>query len=189
MTRVDTIRLIGGRPCLDLLNTVSWRGLPGRHEDHLVDSSACLVWSHRASVIDARETAQLADCDVRPPLLVLREALTEHLIGTGETDPDLNELQPHVHDALEHSQLVAGTGAAHWEVAQLDAHTPARRVALDLLDLLTDPPGPVRRCGDPKCGWVFVDTSRGHRRRWCSATDCGNRERVRRHAARSCAKA
>ncbi|MDQ3092232.1 MAG: CGNR zinc finger domain-containing protein [Actinomycetota bacterium] len=30
--------------------------------------------------------------------------------------------------------------------------------------------------------------SRGHRRRWCSSADLGNRESVRRHAARVAAR-
>lgn len=184
-SRVDTIRLIGGRPCLNLLNTVSWRGGPGRHEDHLVDDSACLVWSRRAGVVDDQEAVQLADRDVLRPLLALREALVAYLVRRDQPGADLEALQPHIHEVLRHSLLVADQGRTRWVVKDLDAHTPARRVALDLLDLLTHPPGPVGRCGDPECGWVFVDTSRGHRRTWCSSADCGNRARVRRHAART----
>ncbi|WP_082946716.1 CGNR zinc finger domain-containing protein [Mycobacterium sp. ACS4054] len=33
---------------------------------------------------------------------------------------------------------------------------------------------------DDDCGWLFLDTSHRHNRRWCSAADCGNRARVRR---------
>lgn len=33
----------------------------------------------------------------------------------------------------------------------------------------------------PRCGWLFVDTSRGGKRRWCSMRTCGNREKVSRH--------
>lgn len=188
-SRVNTIRLIGGRPCMDLLNTVSWRGVSGRHDDHLVDSSACLVWSRRADVIDEAEGARLANLDIRRPLLMLRETLATHLFANSQPGADLDALQPLLHEALQHSRLVPDQNRAQWQVAHLDAHTPARRVALDLLDMLTNPPGPVRRCQDPECSWVFVDTSRGHRRHWCSSADCGNRERVRRHAARSTAKA
>jgi predicted RNA-binding Zn ribbon-like protein len=35
----------------------------------------------------------------------------------------------------------------------------------------------------PDCGWVFADPS--GRRRWCSMAWCGNRSKVRRHAARA----
>ncbi|TIU06903.1 MAG: CGNR zinc finger domain-containing protein, partial [Mesorhizobium sp.] len=33
----------------------------------------------------------------------------------------------------------------------------------------------------PRCGWLFLDTSRGGKRRWCSMRTCGNREKVSRH--------
>jgi predicted RNA-binding Zn ribbon-like protein len=46
---------------------------------------------------------------------------------------------------------------------------------------------PLHRCSNPPCGLFFYDTSRTHRRRWCSMARCGNRNKVaafsRRHAA------
>ena len=181
-SRAATVRLIGGRPCLDLVNTVSWRGDATRLEDHLTGRAECLVWCRRAGVISAQEVQELEGLDVRRPLLALRAIVTEHL---AESDrPGLAALRPVIDDALQHSTLVSIEGRAVWQVATLNGRTPARRIALDLLDQLTDPPGPVRLCSDPACGWAYVDTSRGHRRRWCSSADCGNRDRVRRHAAR-----
>ncbi|ALO06597.1 hypothetical protein AQF52_1001 [Streptomyces venezuelae] len=43
----------------------------------------------------------------------------------------------------------------------------------------------IRRCGGPGCGWFFLDRSRSGTRRWCSSGDCGNRDRDRRHYART----
>ena len=42
----------------------------------------------------------------------------------------------------------------------------------------------IRRCGGTGCGYLFIDQTRNASRRWCSADDCGRRERVRRHRAR-----
>jgi predicted RNA-binding Zn ribbon-like protein len=182
-SRISTMHLVGGRPCLDLVNTVSWRGDPTRFVDHLTSSEDCLVWCRRAGVVAEEESRDLADLDVRSPLLTLRSALTRHLVDADP--PALERLQPYVDNALRHSDLVQHGEHAEWEVTVLTGATPAHRVALDLLDQLTNPPGPLGRCADPACGWAYVDTSRGHRRRWCSSADCGNRERVRRHAARS----
>ena len=181
-SRVATLRLVGGRPCLDLVNTVSWRGDETRLEEHLVGREECLVWCRRAGVVTTAEARQLEGLDVRTPLLALRDAVTTHLVDAAEPRP--SALQPVIDDALRHSALVTVDGRAKWQVRSLNGRTPARRIALDLLDQLTDPAGPVRRCGDPTCGWAYVDTSRGHRRQWCSSQDCGNRARVRRHAAR-----
>jgi predicted RNA-binding Zn ribbon-like protein len=45
----------------------------------------------------------------------------------------------------------------------------------------------LRICANPACGLFFSDSSRTHRRRWCSMAICGNRHKVasfaRRHAS------
>ena len=182
-SRISTLHLVGGRPCLDLVNTVSWRGDETRREDHLTNSADCLLWCRRAGVVSAREARELAGLDVRSPLVNLRSAVTRHLVDAGRAE--LERLRPYLDNALRHSDLVQRGERVEWEVTALTGATPAHRVALDLLDQLTNPRGPVGLCADPTCGWTYVDTSRGHRRRWCSSADCGNRERVRRHAART----
>ncbi|MGW0535733.1 CGNR zinc finger domain-containing protein [Streptomyces sp. NPDC003032] len=60
-------------------------------------------------------------------------------------------------------------------------------VARDAVDLLTDPAARalLRQCEGDNCLIVYLDTSRGHRRRWCSSEVCGNRERVARHRRRA----
>ncbi|MFD8573622.1 CGNR zinc finger domain-containing protein [Streptomyces sp. NPDC059639] len=60
-------------------------------------------------------------------------------------------------------------------------------VARDAVDLLTDPSarGALRQCEGDNCPIIYLDTSRGRRRRWCSSEVCGNRERVARHRRRA----
>ncbi|MGY0024370.1 CGNR zinc finger domain-containing protein [Streptomyces sp. cg35] len=60
-------------------------------------------------------------------------------------------------------------------------------VARDVVDLLTDPAarGCLRQCEGDNCPIIYLDTSRGRRRRWCSSEVCGNRERVARHRRRA----
>ncbi|MFI7316114.1 CGNR zinc finger domain-containing protein [Streptomyces venezuelae] len=60
-------------------------------------------------------------------------------------------------------------------------------VARDAVDLLTDPVARalLRQCEGDNCPIVYLDTSRGRRRRWCSSEVCGNRERVARHRRRA----
>lgn len=43
---------------------------------------------------------------------------------------------------------------------------------------------PLRRCANPSCGFIFYDTSRTGRRRWCSMSACGNRSKVAAFAQR-----
>ncbi|MFR9797263.1 CGNR zinc finger domain-containing protein [Streptomyces sp. MS06] len=60
-------------------------------------------------------------------------------------------------------------------------------VARDAVELLTDPEARagLRQCAGDGCAIVYLDTSRGRRRRWCSSEVCGNRERVARHRRRA----
>jgi predicted RNA-binding Zn ribbon-like protein len=66
--------------------------------------------------------------------------------------------------------------------------TPAQAVAI-LADaaarLLTEKDLTlVRRCENPACVLHFYDTSKNHRRRWCSMDICGNRIKVAAHYRR-----
>ncbi|MCL6443385.1 MAG: CGNR zinc finger domain-containing protein [Alicyclobacillus sp.] len=56
-------------------------------------------------------------------------------------------------------------------------------VAVDILRMIDD--GRIdrlRKCANPKCMFMFVDTS--GRRKWCSMQRCGNRIKVTRHIRR-----
>jgi predicted RNA-binding Zn ribbon-like protein len=197
-SRVATVPLVGGRPVLDLVNTVSWRGDAARAQDHLQGPDDALVWSTRAGVLTREEADTLGRQVASRPaagralvegLRALRTLVAGAVAGVPE--PRTTDVEPEVLEALAHSRLVPehpdlGTRGRRyrWEVTGVDEHTPRRRLALDLLDLLTDPRGPLGRCADPACGWVFEDTSRGLNRQWCSSSDCGNRNRVREHHRR-----
>jgi len=45
-------------------------------------------------------------------------------------------------------------------------------------------PERLRICANDECRWVFNDTSRTGRRKWCDMSTCGNRAKVARHRAR-----
>lgn len=42
----------------------------------------------------------------------------------------------------------------------------------------------IRRCGNPRCRWLFIDRSRMGNRVWCEMAVCGNRMKVGRHRMR-----
>jgi predicted RNA-binding Zn ribbon-like protein len=46
-------------------------------------------------------------------------------------------------------------------------------------------PDRIRVCANDTCRWVFYDTSRTGRRRWCDMATCGNRAKAARHRAKS----
>jgi len=73
--------------------------------------------------------------------------------------------------------FIAREGGLEWLLAAI-----ARSAA----EILTE--GAVARlseCANPCCWLLFCDTSRTHRRRWCSMAVCGNRHKVASFAGRA----
>lgn len=52
-------------------------------------------------------------------------------------------------------------------------------------ELVSGHPERIKVCDSDRCDWVFYDTSRTSRRRWCNMSTCGNRAKAARHRARS----
>jgi predicted RNA-binding Zn ribbon-like protein len=52
-------------------------------------------------------------------------------------------------------------------------------------ELTSGNPERIRVCDNDRCRWVFFDTSRTGRRRWCDMSTCGNRAKAARHRAKS----
>lgn len=61
---------------------------------------------------------------------------------------------------------------------------PVIPAAIDLL--MSGGMAHLREC--PGCGWLFLDSSRNHSRKWCRMSDCGNVAKVRSHRRRGRSK-
>ena len=188
MSGTRELRFDCGSPCLDLVATRT-----GHPPQERLDTPARLrAWLQGAALIP--DTAPL---DVRPDwltaFLALRAAL-EHLLAAqlrGEPPPptDLAALnaaaraEPVVPVAVRRDDGTLARALA--APPTCDALLAA--VARDAVDLFTDPVARARLrvCEGENCALVYVDTSRGRRRRWCSSEICGNRERVARHRRRA----
>ncbi|MGY4986462.1 CGNR zinc finger domain-containing protein [Streptomyces nigrescens] len=109
----------------------------------------------------------------------LREAI--HRAGTaiasgGVPDPADEELLNRW-TARHRARLVLTGGRARWHLPETDSARAALAVvALDAVATLGGHgDGVIKRCEQRTCGGLFVDTSRGRRRRWCSMATCGNK--------------
>ena len=73
-----------------------------------------------------------------------------------------------------------------WRLASYDLDgSRAHARVLHAAGLLTDAElQRVRQCAGDPCGWLFYDTSRNRRRRWCTMEGCGNRAKARRYYQR-----
>lgn len=185
-----TVSRIGGDVAVDFFNTVDWRADPSRRSERLPDYAHLLAWLARSELLPdvdtlARQAAERPDLAATEHALViaLRDDTYDALNGDGRPDA----LQRHLPDAYAASRPDRGPDRTwRWVPAALDLATPRHVLALEFQRLLTsDAITRFHRCEDRHCGWVFLDTSRQRNRRWCSAADCGNRNRVRAHYERS----
>jgi predicted RNA-binding Zn ribbon-like protein len=179
-------QFIGGHPVLDLTNTVFDRAHPVPDNELLRAPSDVLTWCEsvgffeRAPAMDDAAAASLTDQvrSVREHAWAVFDA-----VSRGQPVPTVS-----LGALLERSG--AGLRAGHLRSIDADldhfaadwAVPGAIPTALSLLTvhaLFTLPAERVRACG--RCGWLFLDSSRGGRRRWCSMSTCGNREKASRH--------
>ena len=158
--------------------------------EYLPTPSALLAWAVHAGALapdeHAETAASLAANSRRAALahraaLELRAGLTRIL--TGQDSPDDLALLDRARRAAERLQRLHRRGDLYelsW-ARPTTLHVPMGRVAVAAAALITSERlARVSQCNGPRCGWLFVDESPGHRRRWCSMQDCGNRAKVRR---------
>ncbi len=188
--------LVGGRLCLDFVNTVSWRGTEEPY-DELSTYADLLRWSERAGALSrdqARATRRSASRHPGNATAVLtrardlRDAIYRILLAWKKGRP------PRAADlALLNASAPARSNIA-WRRGNIDWVTAATPrldsmfwpIVWSAADLVTG--GESRRlksCGSDACGWLFYDESRSGRRRWCSMSDCGNRAKARRFYTRA----
>ncbi len=98
----------------------------------------------------------------------------------------LREVNEWIAEALAHRRLrPAGSGRFELEYDDDgDFLAFLRPVAVDAQELLQNELARTHICDESaigRCGWLFVDETRNHSRRYCSMKDCGNRAKQRRH--------
>jgi predicted RNA-binding Zn ribbon-like protein len=192
--------LIGGKLCLDFVNTVDPRHEPGRRE-YLDSYRALAAWGVHAGAIGTDQGDRLGQAAAGDPAeaervlgraIRLREALYplfRQAAGGKRPDPDdLDVLQSELTRALPHLRVAWSPAgfAREWE------GSPALDrvlwpVTWSAAELLTHGPlNRIRECpGQGNCGWLFLDLSKNASRRWCDMRVCGNRAKARRHHARA----
>lgn len=190
--------LRGGIPCLDLANTEAYRGTD--HEADLLHSYEMFVaWSLGAGVLLPAEagplllaaTARPDDAGVQlERVRELRSAV--HVVMqsvAGRREPPvaaLAVLNAFLAESQAHGQIVRSNG--DFEVRfrpEEDMALPIWRLTDSAARLLLSPDrNHVRECPGHECGWLFLDTTKNHSRRWCDSADCGNKARVRAYSNR-----
>jgi predicted RNA-binding Zn ribbon-like protein len=164
----------GGRPVLDLLGTLSDRG--SAEVERLRTWRDVESWVQAAGVHVDDLSGDDADLD---RVRALREALygvvTAGLTGAATAEADRRAVNDAAAAAVLTPQLTA-PGEVRWTGGLAGL---LGTVARDGLDLLASPDlRMLRECADAHCSRLFVDRSRGGRRRWCGMKGCGDRAKA-----------
>lgn len=196
-----TVNLIGGEISLDFTNTLYGHGEAGGIiDEYLTSYTALAAWSAHVGVLTHEQARALATEATRRPADaedVLRRAVTlrEALYRIWEAcqreaapdDADLSVLNGELSHALMRARVAVFDGEPRWSwQEQEDAlDRPLWPIARAAAELMTsERRRRVRACPGPRCGWLFLDTSKNGSRRWCAMGSCGNREKARRHYSR-----
>lgn len=194
---MDDLPRVGGDLCLDYVNTVdTWQRTD--RVDYLSDYQALVAWAARAGALPTSQAERLLDgAATRQPqaqrvhvrAVALRDALFHVLVPgkrrTAESWLEIvNEELESAMRALRLRPAQSGYELVSTSGDELDQMLwPVLRAATQL----ATSPGleRVRSCPGEDCGWLFLDTSKAGRRRWCSMAICGNRMKTKRHRARA----
>jgi predicted RNA-binding Zn ribbon-like protein len=200
-----TVNLIGGRLCLDFVNSVGARRSSTSRkmtirDEKLHDYLDLLAWGRHVGALPNADAEMLAHESSRHPreatavfhrAIRLREAL-HHVCNAKLSHKQPNEanllvLNEELRLARGAEHLVFEKEEFHWQWSALGSALdrvlwPVARSAADLLT--QDDLSRLRQCGGDDCGWIFLDTSRNRGRRWCDMRDCGNVSKVRRFRRR-----
>jgi len=200
-----TMNLIGGRLCLDFVNSVGARRFsPSRkmtiRDEKLKNYLDLLAWGRHAGALTNADAETIAlesshhpkeAADVFQRAIRLREAMYHvcraRLSHKPPNEAELAVLNEELRHARGAERLVFGKTRFDWQWSTLDSALdrvlwPVARSAAELLT--QDDLSRLRQCGGDDCGWIFLDTSRNRGRRWCDMRDCGNVAKVRRFRRR-----
>jgi predicted RNA-binding Zn ribbon-like protein len=193
MADVTDLRLVGGLACLDFINSLDWRASEEPVE-YLRSFQDLLQWSVQTRILTPAQSgslARLGSAASRAAALrravAFREAshrIVELVRSRRLPGPaDVRLIESTINKARTRLSLVHEKETFRWTFADEEANLdlPLFKLALSLEELLTSPDlRLVRQCGGRGCGWLFLDSTKNHSRRWCSMDGCGNRAKARR---------
>jgi predicted RNA-binding Zn ribbon-like protein len=182
----ETIHLWGETLCLDYANSVFWSpedqpADPGQ-TDVLRTEDMLARWGQRLDLLgDDADQVSAAELSCAR---ALRDTVYRLFASISRNQKPaikhLDELMSNYSEAVTHAFLLAGEGAYKLDWLARDPRKIRYAVATDAVALLQDPSRlkRVSRCPGRDCGWLFLNTS--GRRRWCSMSTCGSRDKMRR---------
>jgi predicted RNA-binding Zn ribbon-like protein len=165
---------IADRPVLDFLATLAERGTSD--EEQLRTPGDLAAWAVQSGLTTAPGEV---DAEGLASAVALREAAYRLLSGALDGEAPRAEDRRLVNAAAARPGPTLQLSAAGEVSRTGDLGAVLAALAADCLDLLGGPDRDrLARCADARCTRLFVDRSRGRRRRWCDMKGCGDRAKA-----------
>jgi predicted RNA-binding Zn ribbon-like protein len=171
-------------PALETIRSFINTGDLDTGEEHLADPAALAQWLEQHGLADAAPAPSAADLTRAVQLREALRALAAHNAG----EPASADALAAVEQQRKRSRLgivfgAGGSASIVPEAAGIDA--ALGELLAIVATAMHDGTWPrLKACADPTCRWAFYDSSRSHRRAWCSMEVCGNRNKVRAYRER-----
>ena len=182
----ESVHLWGETLCLDFANSVDWSledvPVDPEHTDMLRTERMLGRWGRRLDLL--RDDAEPASAAELRRARALRDAVYRLFSSISRDQKparnDLDVLTSNYIESVKHATLLAGEDGYKLDWLARDPRRIRYSVATDAIALLQDLSrlNRVSRCPGRGCGWLFLNTS--GRRRWCSMSTCGSRDKMRR---------
>ena len=181
---------------LDFVNTLDLWPVP---HDELESPKTALEWlcvhnlmhrEARENLLKQYESSPGSGWEMLARLHRVREAMRGVLeAGAARRPPDEADLAEinralRTHYIYELVPALDGLSLDHRHQGDPVDGAIARLAEAIARELIQGEAARLRVCENDHCRWVFKDTSRTGKRKWCSMRSCGNRAKVARHRAR-----
>ena len=176
---------VGGHLALDFCNTAG-EHLAESFDELLLDWESFLRWATQVGLIGSESYFELLKYpEPLDEIIHLREAIYRvglAIAGARRlSKPDVDFIRKRANAARP--EIEFRDNRARWHPAP--SHTSSQLcgvLAAEALSLFCSPQAArIGVCDGGNCGWLFLDESRGKRRRWCDMNDCGSRAKARRY--------
>jgi len=177
---IHELERVGGRLCLDFVNTANW--LEGQAVDErLVDPTALRTWCERVGVPLSDGFESEGELEAVHALRAAIRRIARS--GLPEAPAPREADWCRIAEARREEPPALGLREGQSGLEPLNHWGQLERVLADsLVELLVDlDPRRLKECDGERCGWLFYDASPTLRRRWCSMRTCGNRAKVNRY--------
>jgi predicted RNA-binding Zn ribbon-like protein len=182
--------LIGGALCLDFVNSLYWRATDEPIE-WFNEYSDLVSWSQSLKILSTAQARKLLlkakknsafATSITKQAIQLRKAIYQIFSAIiQEQTPakaDFQILNSMLSRSLSQLEITPSAAEFSWRWQGFDENLDSVLwpIARSAADLLTGSDwSRVGQCPGDGCGWLFLDKSRNHSRRWCAMEHCGHK--------------